>query len=161
MSDAVPLPSVLVLQKNQNGGLQMIKINLRDYYPFYFHDSFIEVEDKIVAALNAFDLLEDAYQKRTYRHKAYYSLDRNDGIERDIVLVLLSPPEIYEREITNQELYTALNNLSDKQAKRIYAYYFLGMSKYAIARTECVDGSSVRKSIEAGLKRMEKVLRNL
>ncbi len=138
----------------------MIKINLRDYYPFYFHDSFIEVEDKIAATLNAFDLLKDAYRKRTYRHKAYYSLNRNDGLERDIMFILLSPPEIYERKITKQELYAALNDLSDKQAKRIYAHYFLCMSKYAIARAEGVDESSIRKSIEAGLNRMEEFLKD-
>lgn len=138
----------------------MIRINLRDYYPFYFHDSFIEVEDIIATTLNAFDLIENAYRKRTCRHKAYYSLDRNDGIERDIMLIILTPPEIYELELTNQELYAAMNSLSDKQSKRIYAHYFLGISKYAIAKAEGIDESSVRKSIKTGLRRMAAILRN-
>lgn len=139
----------------------MIRINLRDYYPFYFHDSFIDVEDKIAATLKAFNLLEDARRKRIYRHKAYYSLDRNDGIERDFVFIVLSPAEIYENKVTNQELYTAMNTLSNKQAKRIYAYYVLGMSKHAIAKAEGVDESSVRKSIKTGLRHMAVFLRNL
>ncbi len=138
----------------------MIKINLRDYYPFYTHDNFIELEDIIVSTLKAFELLEKAYRKRTNRHRAYYSLDLND-VQRDIMLIVLTPPEIYEKKTTIQELYAALNSISDKQAKRIYAHYFLGMSKYAIAKSEGVDESAVRRSIEAGLLRMGKILRNL
>lgn len=139
----------------------MKKINLRNYYPFYLHDCFLDVEDVIAAELKAFDLLEDANKKRIFRHKAYYSLNRNDGIEHDVVFIVLSPPEIYEKKVTNQELYTALNDLTEKQVKRIYAYYFMGMSKYAIAKAEGVDESSIRKSIETGLKRMAMFLRNL
>jgi RNA polymerase sigma-70 factor (ECF subfamily) len=136
-------------------------INLRDYYPFYIHDDYIEVEDIIAATLKTFELFEKAYQKRTNRHKAFYSLDRNDGIERDIMVIILSPPEIYEKKLTNQQLYAAMNNLSEKQVKRIYAHYFLNMSKYAIAKTEGVDESAVRRSIEAGLLRMGTFLQRL
>lgn len=139
----------------------MIQINLRDYYPFYFVDCFVEVDDAIVDALNAFDRLEDAYRKRICRNKAYFSLNCNDGIERDYVFVSLSPQEIYERKVTKQELFAAINSLSEKQAKRIYAHFFLGMSKYAIAKAEGVDESSIRQSIEAGLIRMGRYLKNL
>lgn len=139
----------------------MQKINLRDYYPYYQSDFFLDVADEIAFSLKRFDLLEQAYRLRRYRHKAYYSLDRGDGIERDILFVSLSPCEIYERKITRQELHAAIASLPDKQAKRICAHYFLGMSKYAIARAEGVDESSVRKSIERGLHQMERFLKNL
>ena len=139
----------------------MIKINLRDYYPFYTHDDCIEVEDIVAATLKAFELHDKAYQKRTNRHRAFYSLDRNDGIEKDIIFIILTPPEIYEHELRKQELYAAINSLSDKQARRVYAHYFLGMSKYAIAKAENIDESSVRKSIETGLYRMAMLLRNI
>lgn len=110
----------------------MKKINLRDYYPFYQADFFIEVADEIALSLKRFDLDESAYQLRTYRHKAYYSLDRNDGIEHEIVCLSLSLQEIYERKVKNQELYASMNSLPDKQAKQIYAHYFLVMGKAAI-----------------------------
>ena len=138
----------------------MKRINLRDYYPFYQSDLFVEVSDEIALSLKRFDLYENAYQLRTYRHKAYYSLDRNDGIEHEIVFLSLSPEEIYERKVTNQELYAAINSLPDKQAKRIYAYYFLGMSKAAIAKAEDVRESAVRESVERGLRNIEKFLKN-
>ena len=138
----------------------MKKINLRDYYPFYQSDFFIEVADEIALSLKRFDLHENAYQLRTYRHKAYYSLDRNDGIEHEIVFLSLSPEEIYERKVTNQELYAAINSLPDKQAKRIYAHYFWGMSKAAIAKAEDVRESAIRESVERGLRNIEKFLKN-
>ncbi|WHH59735.1 sigma factor-like helix-turn-helix DNA-binding protein [Petroclostridium sp. X23] len=138
----------------------MKTINLRDYYPFYKSDFFIEVADEIALSLKRFELNDSAYRLRTYRHKAYYSLDRNDGIEHEIVFISLSPQEIYERRITNNELYAAINSLPEKQAKRIYAYFFLGMSKAAIAKAEGVRESAVRESIERGLKNIEKFLKN-
>jgi len=50
--------------------------------------------------------------------------------------------------------------LPDKQAKRIYAHYILGISQANIARAEGVDSRNVRKSISKGLKNMEKFLKN-
>ena len=44
-----------------------------------------------------------AYRLRTFRHKAYYSLDRNDGIEHEALFVALSPHELYERKVTTAE----------------------------------------------------------
>ncbi|MEY8313145.1 hypothetical protein AALA61_14445 [Oscillospiraceae bacterium 42-9] len=78
----------------------MAIINLRDFYPYYTADSFIEVPDEVAEAMTEFDRKEAAYRLRTYRHKAYYSLDREDGIEHSALFVSLSPCEIYERKVT-------------------------------------------------------------
>ena len=139
----------------------MKRINLRDYYPFYHSDFFVEVTDEIVEQLEQFNRKEHADFERRRVHRAYYSLDAGDGVERDIILLVLSPQEIYERKLSNQELYAAINSLPEKQAKRIYAHFFLDMSKAQIARIEGVDPSSIKESIERGLKRMEKFLKKL
>lgn len=65
----------------------MAIINLRDYYPFYTSDYFMEVPEDVVEMFKEFDRKEAAYRLRTYRHKAYYSLDRNDGIEHEALFV--------------------------------------------------------------------------
>lgn len=139
----------------------MTKINLREYYPFYQYDYIIEVPEEVAALLHRFELDENAYRLRTYRHKAYYSLDRGDGIETETVFVSLSPQEIYERKVTNEEIHAAISRLPDKQAKRVYAHFFLGMSKVEIARAEGVSEKAVRVSIERGLQSMENFLKNL
>lgn len=138
----------------------MTKINLRDYYPFYTSDCFIDVPDEVAALLRGFKLQEAAYRLRTYRHKAYFSLDRGDGIEHDILFVSLSPCEIYERKVTMEQLRAAIASLPDKQAKRVCVHYFLGMSKTAIARAEGVNKSQVTRFINKALKSMEIFLKS-
>lgn len=139
----------------------MTKINLRDYYPFYISNYFIDVPDEVAALLLASTRNDAAFERRKYRHKAHFSLDRGDGIEHDIVFVSLSPCEIYERKITYEQLHAAIASLPDKQAKRIYAHYFLGMSKAAIARAEGIDERAVRGSIKRALRNIEKFLKKI
>lgn len=137
----------------------MIKINLRDYYPFYQKDCFVNIPDEVAEELRSFDRMESAYQRRMYRYKAQYSLDRGDGIENDILFVSLSPWEIYERKITYEQLHAAISLLPDKQAKRIYAHFFMEMSCAAIAEAEGVSEAAVREGIDRGLRNIEKYLK--
>lgn len=75
------------------------------------------------------------------------------------LFVSMSPCEIYQRKVMNQQLHAAIASLPDKQAKRIYAHYFLGMSKSVIARTEGISKAAVGDSIERGLRHMEVFLK--
>lgn len=137
----------------------MLKINLQDYYPFYQYDCFVDVPEEVAEALQEFDRQENAYQRRMYRNKSQYSLDRGDGIEHDILFVSLSPWEIYERKVTYEQLHAAIASLPDKQAKRIYTHYFLEMSNAAIAKSEGVSEVAVRDAIDRGLRNIEKYLK--
>ncbi|MBM7687283.1 sigma factor-like helix-turn-helix DNA-binding protein [Defluviitalea raffinosedens] len=134
-------------------------INLRDLYPFYKSDFLIEIADEVAELIKQIERKEHADYERIRVNKAYYSLDSGDGIERDIVLLVLSPEEIYERKMSKQELYAAINSLPEKQAKRIYAHFFLGMSKSEIARIEGVNKCQVSRSIDKALKNIEKFLK--
>ena len=73
----------------------------------------------------------------------------------------LSPHELYERKLTQEQLHAAIAALPDNQAKRIYAHFFFGMSKAAIARSEGVSKVSVSESIERGLCSIEKFLKKI
>lgn len=137
----------------------MIKINLRNCYPFYQYDCFVYVPEEVAEVLMEFERQENAYLRRMYRNNAQYSLDRGDGIEHDILFVALSPWEIYERKVTYEQLHAAIASLPDKQAKRIYAHYFLQMSYAAIAKAECVSEAAVREGIDRGLRNIEKYLK--
>lgn len=138
----------------------MTTINLRDIYPFYTSDYFVEVPDEVAAAMAEFDRKEAAYRLRTYRHKAYYSLDRDDGIEHAALFVSVSLDELYECKVIMQELHAAIASLPDKQAKRVYAHFILGMTQTDIARAEGVSKMAVCYSIERALQTMEKFLKN-
>lgn len=137
----------------------MAIINLKEIYPGYQQDCFVEVTEEVATALKHFDCQEASYQRKRYRHKAYFSLDRADGIEKDICYASVAPDEIYERKVTCGQLHSAMAKLTGKQAKRIYAYFFLGMSKAEIARAEGVKWDAVNCSITEGLKKIEKLLK--
>ena len=68
----------------------MKKINLRDYYPFYTTDTIVEVPDEVADLLHEYKLNEAAYILRTYRHKAYFSLDYLADLHDPDALQLLS-----------------------------------------------------------------------
>ena len=139
----------------------MKTINLKDYYDFITADTYIEISDDIFETFEEHRKLEQAYQSKVYYHKAYYSLDCDDGIESKAVLISYSPEEIFIQNLTKEQLYNAISTLPDIQAKRIYAHYFLGMSKVSIARAEGVAPSSVKDSIYRGLKHLENKLKNI
>lgn len=138
----------------------MKKINLKDFYPFYKNDTFVEVPDEVEKLLRESALLEEAYRIRTYRHKAFYSLDYGDNIERKALIAALSPYEILEKSWNTEMIYKGLSSLPKKQARRIYALFFLGMSVTEIANAEGVHKSQVTRSIDKGLRSMKKFFKN-
>ena len=138
----------------------MQTINLKDLYPDYYHEDYmIEVPTEVAELFRADQLAEKAAERKKYRHKAHYSLDRGDGIENSALFVALTPDELYEKKLTNQQLYAAISQLPEKQAKRIYAYFFMNMDEPAIARSEGVSKVAVHTSIQRGLKGIEKYLK--
>ena len=138
----------------------MKKIRLKDEYPWYPDDVYIAVSEEVAEAFLNFARSEKAQREKIRYHRAFYSLDAGDGIERDIVFVSASPQELYERKVSCEELYSAMNKLPEKQSKRVYAKYFLGMTETKIAQIEGVSVMAISKSIAAGLKRIEKILKN-
>ena len=71
----VSLPAAFVSvtrQPTTETEVNMAIINLRDYYPFYTSDCFMEVSEEVAEMFKEFDRKEAAYRLRTYRHKAYY-----------------------------------------------------------------------------------------
>lgn len=140
----------------------MTKINLREHYPNYYkNDYIIEVPDEVAAIMLEYDRLDAAYRRRTYYHKAHYSLDRGDGIEYEALFVSVTPCEIYERKVTMEQLHAAMASLPDKQAKRVYARYFLGLETKSIAKSEGISITAINSSIQRGLRNMEKFLKKV
>lgn len=156
-----PPPFRFQQTQNRKDGTAMKKKNLKDYYDHIVIDTYIDVPDEIFNIFEKHRKAEQAHRSKVYYNKAYYSLDHGDGIEHNAVFVSLTPDEIYERKLTNEQLHAAIATLPDKQAKRIYAYFFLGMSKTAIAKAEKINKSQVTRSINRGLVQIEKFLKNI
>ena len=137
----------------------MQKINLRDLYPdVYKTDAFVDVAEEVLAAIQSQKQADAAYERRKFRHKAHYSLDREDGIENDALARPLTPEEFLEQKQLREELYAALMQLPAIQARRIYARFYLGMAVKEIAQIEGVDRRRVWASIRRGLKKLAYLL---
>ena len=135
----------------------MKKVNLRDLYPdVYKNDHFVEVTEDVLETIRAAERAEAAYDRRMYRYKAHYSLDCGNGIENAILMKPQTPEMLLEEKQLREQLYAAVMALPEKQAKRIYARYCLGMRVSEIAVAEDVDPSRVRDSIRRGLKQLSK-----
>ena len=135
----------------------MKKVNLRDLYPdIYKIDHFVEVTEDVLETIQAAERAEAAYDRRMYRYKAHYSLDCDNGIENAVLLKPQTPEMVLEEKQFQEQVYAAVMKLPEKQAKRIYARYYLGMTVNEIAEVEGVDPSRVRDSIRRGLKQLGK-----
>ena len=96
----------------------MKTINLRDLYPdVYKTDTFVEVTEEVLDVIQTAQRLEAAYERRMYRHKAHYSLDCGNGIEKAAVFRTATPEDIFEEKQFQEQVYTAVMKLPEKQAK--------------------------------------------
>lgn len=139
----------------------MTKINLREFYPWYLADEFVDVSDEVAAELWADKLYEAAHRRRLVRNKAQYSLDREDGIEYAACQRELSPQEVLDRKEWFFHLWNALNSLPETQGHRVDAYLILGKTYREIALEEGIDKSTVRESVRAGMESMKKYLKKV
>ena len=138
----------------------MKKVNLRELYPdIYKTDVFIEVSSEVQEVFLTDKRAEAARQRQMYNYKAYYSLDCDNGIEKQVVYQPPTPEMLMEEKQLREQLYSAVMALPEKQAKRIYARFYLGMTVKEIAKTEGVDLSRVYDSIQRGLKWLAKNLK--
>ncbi|MBR4079304.1 MAG: sigma-70 family RNA polymerase sigma factor [Christensenellaceae bacterium] len=126
----------------------MKTINLKEFYPeIYTADTFCEIPEEVLEELLSFRRKENAAKRKVYRNKAYYSLDRNDGVEHEALLFPQTPEEVYERKEDLVRLCDAVKMLTKKQRRRLYARTILDMSYAEIAKRENVSESSIRCSV--------------
>jgi RNA polymerase sigma factor (sigma-70 family) len=122
----------------------------------YTTDFFVDVTEEVMETIRAAERAEAAYERKMYRYKAQYSLDCENGIENAVLLKPQTPEMLLEEKQFQEQVYAAVMKLPEKQAKRIYARYYLGMTVNEIAEVEGVDPSRVRDSIRRGLKQLGK-----
>ena len=115
----------------------MKEINLREYYPFYNMDVYLEVSDEIAGQLDRFKLDEEAHRVRVLRAKAYFSLDRGDGIEKDALQKPPQPLELILKAEQVAHLDAALRALSDCQ-RRPTLHDCLAVSRTGCRQRRCL-----------------------
>ena len=129
----------------------MVTINLKTYYPHYESDEFVEVTDELFLEMQQWERNERSRDRKRRRYRDFYPMSFNDEISTVAVHKALSAADIYEQITIYQQLYDGIAALSEKQAMRIYAYYFKGMNKRKIAEVEGVSQMAVGIAIRRGL----------
>lgn len=138
----------------------MKTINLREYYPFYNTDVFLEVSDEVASILEDDKRRQINYEQYIRDNKAFFSLDTGDGIEASALHKPEQPDEAMFRRESDELLYAALASLPEKQRQRIYAHVVLQKSKTEIAESENVSSASVGESIRRGIANLKKILKD-
>jgi RNA polymerase sigma-70 factor, ECF subfamily len=139
----------------------MKKVNLREFYPsLYTKDTYVFLPDDVVTALWEETKRERAGYAKIRYHRAYYSLDREDGIERFALHSPMLPEEIMQQKELREFLYSIIMELPEKQLKRFYAYYVLRMKLKDIARIEGTDAAAVLRSVQKAEKTIRKKIKN-
>ncbi len=118
----------------------------------------VEIPQNVREEMLTFFRKEETYQRVRRYHNAFYSLDRDGGLENEISDAAPSPEEIVIRKEETQRLQSALMTLSTIQQKRIILRYLHGVPIAEIARIEGVSWSAVRRSINQGIKRLRDIL---
>lgn len=136
----------------------MTTINLKDHYPWYTEDTFMEVPDEIAAFLEEDRRLQINYAQYIRDNKAFYSLDAGDGIEAEALNLPEQPDEALERMELERLLKEALAQLTETQRRRLLVSVLNDESNQRIAALESVDESAVRRSIQRGLAALKKLL---
>ncbi len=137
----------------------MKTIHLRDFYAaLYHHDAFCNVPDEVAELLILFKRREEAQRRRIYRNRAYYSLDHDNCIEKQALCLVPSAETMCQSLLERETLATALSRLTPKQQQRIYQHVALEMSYLQIAKAEGVCESSVRRSVDAGIRKLKILL---
>lgn len=138
----------------------MTIINLKDHYPWYTEDTFVEVPDEIAAFLDEDRRLQINYAQYIRDNKAFYSLDAGDGIEAEALIKPERPDEALERMELERTMREALTQLTETQRRRVLAHILDGKSKTQIADMESVREGAIRDSIRRGLSALKDFLKN-
>ena len=134
----------------------MITINLKDFYPWYGQDEYIEVPEDVALELYADKLYEAAYRRKIRRNKVFSFSEYSEKDTETKNQSAPDPQEIVETIEQIQQLLDSLESLPDMQSRRIRAHIILEMTLSETAATEDVSVAAVHSSIQRGLEKIRK-----
>lgn len=143
----------------------MTIINLKKYYyPLVKTDVFVEVPDEIADVLLHLRREENNRKSKMFYHKAYFSLDCEDGIENYAIGWAQPSPEDYmiqaeeetAHELLLEHLQEAISHLTPTQARRLHMRYMLQMKYREIAEAEGISQTQASDSVRRAVKRLQK-----
>ena len=134
----------------------MVTINLKDFYPWYGSDEYIDIPEEVALELLADKRYEAAYTKKMKRRKVMSFSDYGDKTREWRNQTVPDPQRIAEIRDLLEQILEMLDSLSDIQARRIRAHIILDMTLAETAELEKVSTSAVHNSVQKGLNTIRK-----
>ncbi|MBE5956229.1 MAG: sigma-70 family RNA polymerase sigma factor [Lachnospiraceae bacterium] len=116
-----------------------------------------EIEKELYAAFNEFELEDLSYLNVWDRHIEQSEVWESTLNER-AVEVPESVEETVFRNIQNEKVHNAIEQLPEVQKRRVKMYFFEGMTFEEIAVKENCKHPAVVKSVKAALKKLKGIL---
>lgn len=116
-----------------------------------------EISEKIHEVFNLFELIDLSYLNVWDRHIEQSEIWETSLNERALE-VAETVEDIVLRNIQTENLYEAIDKLPETQKRRLWMYFFDGMTYEQIAESEKCKHPAVVKSVKAALKNLKKFL---
>lgn len=117
----------------------------------------MEISEELYAAFNEFELADLSYLNVWDRH-----IEQSDVWEPTLheraVEVQESVEDIVLRNLQNEKVHSAIEQLPEVQKRRIKMYFFEGMTYEEIAERERCKHPAVLKSVKAALEKLRTIL---
>lgn len=126
----------------------MKQVNLRELYPDSYEDNeYVDVSDEVYETLCEFERKEAAIARQKHRHEAELEIMPQASLKEFVE----SAEALVLNKLTVEELDRLLKSLPEKQAKRVYDYFYLGLTTTQIAAKENTPSRRIAESIQRGL----------
>lgn len=137
---------------------------INNTYVVIFKDSkleeqVVEVSKEIFNQMNEFEL-NDLKELNEYDRHIEHSELFECTLEKRAVNKPITTDEIVERKLLSENLKEAIDSLPEIQKRRIKLYYFEDKTLDEIAKEERCTKMAVKFSIDAGIKKISKKIKN-
>lgn len=119
----------------------------------------VEVSGKIFNSFDKFEL-EDISQMHEYERHIEHSEIYEETLNNRMLDKPISLEEKIDKQLLIEKLREALETLSVVQKRRIKMYFFEDMNLREIAEKEGCSIMSVKESIDSGISKLQKKLKN-
>lgn len=119
----------------------------------------MEVDKELYEAFNDFELEDLSYLNVWDRHLEQSEV-RESTLNERAVKIPETVEEIVLRNIQNEKVHRAIEQLAEVQKCRVEMYFFEGMTYEEIAAKEKCKHPAVVKSVKAALEKMKRILEN-
>lgn len=119
----------------------------------------VEISEKVYKAFDKFEL-EDVSQIHKYQRHIEHSEVYEETLNTKAVDKPMGVDEIVENKIMSEDLKNAINSLPETQKRRIKKYFFEDKTYEEIALEENCTKMAIKFSIDSGLEKISKKLKN-